>query len=162
MAVSIACARAGCRHRGVPLFRYIADLAQSEPQIPLPVPAVLSRTVGNPTAKQTQIVHVYPTIASSLDSAVETLVQSVCKINEALARGGVALGVNSIGCTQTTTTTTMEEALRVGRYTLFSPLICCLLNIYLLSILTTEVEYITDSICNLLLIITGATIACVA
>ena len=113
MAVSIACARAGCRHKGVPLFRYLADIAQSEPQIPMPVPSVLSRTVGNPPEKRTQTIHVYPTIASSLESAMETVMQASYKVNSVLMAENVPLTVNSNGCAQTAAAST-EDALRVS------------------------------------------------
>lgn len=113
MAVSIACARAGARHKGVPLFRYISDIAQTEPQIPLPVPAVLSRSVGSPNNKQTQTIHLYPTIASSLGTAMETVMQAAHKVNRHLVGTGAALTISSYGCPQTASGST-EDALRVS------------------------------------------------
>jgi enolase len=112
MAVSIACARAGACHKGVPLFRYISEMAHTEPQIPLPVPAVLSRSVGSPNKKQTQTIHIYPTVASSLDSAMETIMQAAYKVNRHLVAANAALTVNSNGCPQTASGST-EEALGV-------------------------------------------------
>jgi len=110
LAVSIACSRAGARHKGQPLYQYISELTSTEPRIPLPIPTVLSRTVGDLSEKRTQTVHMYPISASSLDSSLETLLQAGSRLYSELAKQNATLSIPSSGCMQVAATS-MEETL---------------------------------------------------
>lgn len=99
-AVSIAAARAGSRHKGVALHRFLADLAGTEPQIPVPVPAILSRTVGDHQNMQTQQLQLYPVRSVSLENALTTLMKTVSVVNRDIVSTKMALTVSVGGCSQ--------------------------------------------------------------
>mmetsp|Transcript_19734 Transcript_19734/g.19065 ORF Transcript_19734/g.19065 Transcript_19734/m.19065 type:complete len:529 (+) Transcript_19734:216-1802(+) len=86
IAVSMACCRAGARHKGLPLYRYISMLMDGdEPpssRIPLPVVAVLSRAKADDSyGVQTQDVVVFPLGALTFEKAMDTI-QSFNKLLE--------------------------------------------------------------------------------
>lgn len=82
--MSIACLRGASKLRGISMYKYIAELASTEPQVPLPVCTALSRCVGDPADKIYQSLSLYPITASTYLQAVETLLQGVEKINTSL------------------------------------------------------------------------------
>jgi hypothetical protein len=84
LAVSIACLRGASKFKGIPLYKYIAELASTEPQFPLPVCTVLSRCVGDPSEKLYQSISLHPIASTTFLQAVETLLQGVDKINRHL------------------------------------------------------------------------------
>jgi enolase len=108
MAVSIAAARAGCRHKGVSLFKFLSDIAGTEPQIPVPVPSIVCRTVGAHREMKTQHVHLYPVKACSLDTALTTLMQTVNAVNKEIVEAKMSLTVSSSCCAQLSSATADE------------------------------------------------------
>lgn len=75
LALSIACVRAGARHKGKKLYQYIASLAGLKEEdicIPSPVVSVLSRIVEG---QETQDITLTSTKAGSFSSALEALLQ---------------------------------------------------------------------------------------
>jgi hypothetical protein len=79
-AVSIACLRGASKFRGLSMYKYIAELASTEPQCPLPVCTLMSRCVGDPSEKVYQSIFLYPIASSSYSEAVEAILQGVEKI----------------------------------------------------------------------------------
>lgn len=100
MAVSIAAARAGCRHRGTALYKFLSEVASTEPQLPVPVPSIVSRTVGEHKNMQTQSVQLYPVKALSLETALVSLMKTANIINRELVASKMALTVSSTCCSQ--------------------------------------------------------------
>lgn len=75
LALSIACVKAGARHKGKKLYQYIAGLAGLKEEdicIPSPVVSVLSRIVEG---QETQDITLTSTKAGSFSSALEALLQ---------------------------------------------------------------------------------------
>eukprot|EP01032_Pedospumella_encystans_P031341 gene31341-35379_t len=75
LALSIACVKAGARHKGKKLYQYIANLAGLKEEdicIPSPVVSILSRIVEG---QETQDITLTSTKAGSFASALEALLQ---------------------------------------------------------------------------------------
>ena len=100
MAVSIAAARAGCRHKGTHLYKFLSEIAATEPQIPVPVPSIVCRTVGEHKEMQSQQVQLYPIKSASLQNALTTLMKSTNAINKELVANKSALTINPTCCSQ--------------------------------------------------------------
>lgn len=100
MAVSIAAARAGSRHKGTTLFKFLSDIAGTEPQIPVPVSSIVCRTVGAPNEMKTQHVQLYPVKACSLDTALTTLMKTVSVVNKEVVAARLPLTMSSTCCAQ--------------------------------------------------------------
>lgn len=100
MAVSIAAARAGCRHKGTALYKFLSEVASTEPQVPLPVPSIVCRTVGEHQNMQTQHVQLYPVKAGALETALANLMKTANIINRELVAANMALTVSSTCCSQ--------------------------------------------------------------
>ena len=84
LALSIACCRAGARHKGQKLYKYIArtaGLKEDDLCIPTPVVSVLSRTLDE--TQSTQDITLTATNASTFPSALELLLQTACAISKA-------------------------------------------------------------------------------
>lgn len=76
LALSIACCRAGARHKGMKLYQYLAHtvgLKEEELCIPTPVVSVLSRIVEG---RSTQDITVTSTKAATFTSAMEIILQT--------------------------------------------------------------------------------------
>jgi hypothetical protein len=76
LALSIACCRAGARHKGKKLHQYIANLVgvkEDDLMIPAPVVSVLSRVLDGTST--TQDITLTPIKASTFSSAMEQLLQ---------------------------------------------------------------------------------------
>lgn len=75
-AVSKACARAGARHRGQPLYKYLAEQAKSDIRLPLPV--------LHAAGKSEPSLNVYhmPTSGSNLETALENLISNNGRVVE--------------------------------------------------------------------------------
>lgn len=75
IAVSMACAKAGARHKGQRLFEYIASASGATPQVPVPVASLISRTAGPlpDGAAPVQDVAVCPVASQSLQAAVDSI-----------------------------------------------------------------------------------------
>lgn len=88
LAASIACLRGATKFHGLPLYQYIAQLASSEPQIPLPVCTALTRCVGDISTMKTtssyQSFSLYPIVSTSFSQGIESLLQGVDRINREL------------------------------------------------------------------------------
>lgn len=75
LALSIACCRAGARHKGMKLYQYIASIAglkEEDTCIPSPVVSVLSRIIDG---QDTQDITLTSTKAGTYASALESLLQ---------------------------------------------------------------------------------------
>lgn len=113
LAVSMACCRAGAKHKGMPLYRYLnicgikeddargLQMARLHMKVPLPVASVLSRKKAEAgSSSLTQEVTAIPIAASSVESALG-LIQNV---NKAVVRliddKKVLLGPSDSGCTR--------------------------------------------------------------
>jgi enolase len=92
VAVSQACCRAGSRHRGVPLFNYIATMGDTVEQIPLPVSTAAHVQLGGaePTNMLSQEVLLYPVSSTFFDAALESLVQASAYIKVTLAASQIS------------------------------------------------------------------------
>lgn len=82
VALSMACARAGARHKGMELYQFLAECSRVIPAIPMPCISVISRVAGPDTAWNTlsQDVSVIPTNSSSLLNALEALTKAYRKV----------------------------------------------------------------------------------
>ena len=97
LAVSMACCRAGAHHKGVSLYKFIADTTDSNAGLPMPVVTVLSRAIGETEdARHTyysQDITVIPTACSSVDSAIECCLQATSAVKvgveERIKAGGM-------------------------------------------------------------------------
>jgi hypothetical protein len=81
LALSIACCRAGARHKGMKLYQFIAHttgLKENELCIPTPVVSVLSRTIEG--AQNTQDITLTATKSSTFPSAMELLLQAASTV----------------------------------------------------------------------------------
>lgn len=89
LALSIACCRAGARHKGMKLYQYIAHIVgvkQEDLRIPAPVVSVLSRPIDG--TESTQDVTLTAVKASTFSSALELLLQTATMVaqNESLIK----------------------------------------------------------------------------
>ena len=84
LAVSIACCRAGAHHKGVSLYRFLADSTESNAGLPMPVVTVFSRAIGESEdarhAYYSQDINVIPTACSSVDNAIECCMQATSAV----------------------------------------------------------------------------------
>ena len=83
LALSIACCRAGARHKGLKLYKYIAQmvgLKEEEICIPTPVISVASRIIEGTQA--TQDITLTSVKASTFSNALEILLQVANKISK--------------------------------------------------------------------------------
>lgn len=113
MAVSIAAARAGSRHRGIPLYKFLSELAGTEPQLPVPVPSVVARTVGAHFKKQTQNIQLYPVNSASLYNAINTLMKATNAINQSIVSNKAEMTIDPGCCSQLANSTTENMCLIV-------------------------------------------------
>lgn len=106
IAVSIAAARAGCRHKGMSLYKFLSEVAGTEPQMPVPVPSIVCRTVGEHKNMQTQHVQLYAVRATSLSTALASLMKTADIINKEIVAAEMALTVSATCCQQLATAST--------------------------------------------------------
>lgn len=115
MAVSIACCRAGARHKALPLFKYLAESfgTQAKMIVPIPVVSVLSRTAINSSdVLISQEITVTPTTLSNIDNAIESCIAANNAIRQKLdmGRGAIPMISSEYGCPRVVTTT-IDEAI---------------------------------------------------
>ena len=91
IAVSKACARAGARHSGVPLYNFIATMGETVELLPLPVLSACQLQYAGPSAtnKMSQEILVYPVGASFFDGAMEGLIQAHQLIKTKIAESNI-------------------------------------------------------------------------
>jgi enolase len=77
IAVSMACAKAGAKHKNQKLFEFIASISGVTPQVPVPVMTMVSRAAGPlpDGASPLQDVAVCPVASPSLLGALDTVVK---------------------------------------------------------------------------------------
>ena len=110
LAVSMACCRAGAHHKGISLYRFLAELTDSNAGLPMPVVTVLSRAIGETEdashTYHSQDITVIPTACTSVDNAIECCLQATSAVKigveERIKAGGMDIfellqGVNG-GC----------------------------------------------------------------
>ncbi len=84
LAISMACMRAGARHSGLPLYKFIATVAENvgNMRIPMPSPTVLCRGISFLKEDGETIIPVYqritmtPTTLTSMDGCMEALAKA--------------------------------------------------------------------------------------
>jgi hypothetical protein len=114
LAVSKACARAAARHRNLPLYRYLAEVAGSEPRLPLPVPHVAVRAVGHRAGPEPpQGVLVVATEVVSLEGTIEKLQELNQLIHSAILGSSSQLGGSFLGSNRVVDTT-LDNLLQVS------------------------------------------------
>ena len=101
LSLSMACARAGARHKGVELYQYLAEYGRTTPSIPMPCISVVSRVAG-PAEKwntHSQDVGVIPTSSSSFSGALEAVMKAYRKVVHIVAANKAAVvPSSSTGC----------------------------------------------------------------
>jgi enolase len=97
LALSMASCRAGARHRGLPLYRFLAELAGTSPAIPVPVVTVLSRAVAG-SIVVAQNITVTPTTPSFIDGAFESVLKASLSVQKYLDNNKTACTVSDCGC----------------------------------------------------------------
>ena len=112
LALSIACARAGARHKGLPLFRFLAEIAGTTPRLPVPVVTVLNRAVPGGLVKVSQNILVVPSNPSFFDGAIEAILRATHAIQRLLDEGKVPTTIADLGC-PSVQMETLAEAIKV-------------------------------------------------
>lgn len=100
IVLSMACARAAARHRGLKLYSFLAEIAGTSPALPTPAVTVLSRAAG-PLADgsaRSQEVALLPSTSSSFLGAVEVLLQASRNISKLAAESNLLIVSNPDGC----------------------------------------------------------------
>ena len=108
LALSMACCRAGARHKGLPLYRFLADLAGTSPGIPVPVVSVLTRATAGSIAV-TQNITVTPTTPSFVEGAFEAVLKASLVVQRFLDTNKTPNTVTDSGC-PCVTLGTLQEA----------------------------------------------------
>lgn len=82
IALSMACARAGARHKAMELYRFLAECARTTPAMPMPSVAVVSRAAG-PEAEWSRLyqdVSIIPTTSSNFGAALEAILKAYRRV----------------------------------------------------------------------------------
>ena len=110
IAVSMACCRAGAKHKGMPLYRYLNligvkdteqahDMARMHMRIPLPVVTLLSRTKAEEgSSSLTQDVTAYPTMSGTVEGALGAAQNAYRTVLKYVEENKVMLGFTDSGC----------------------------------------------------------------
>lgn len=112
MAISIACCRAGARHSGKPLHRFLSDVIESTPKMPAPVVSVVARAVGN-SINIAQTISVIPTTPSFFDGAMEAVLHASQSVNRKLDELKTPSTISDFGCPCALGTTTLEDLVKM-------------------------------------------------
>jgi enolase len=88
LAVSLAACRAAAVGRGVPLYRHIADLADTRPSIPLPMVNIISGGLHAGRQVDIQDVLAIPLAAVSFREALETVVAIHNRVGDMVRAAG--------------------------------------------------------------------------
>ena len=107
LALSMACCRAGARHKGMPLYRFLADLAGTSPGIPMPVVSVLTRSIAGSIAI-TQNITVTPTTPSFVEGAYEAVLKASLCVQRHLDSSKVPTTVSDSGCPCVTSSSLLD------------------------------------------------------
>jgi len=98
LAVSMAACRAAANGRGVPLYRHIADLAGTQPTIPLPMVNIISGGLHAGRQLDIQDVLAIPLAAASFREALEVAVRIHARVGDmVMAAGFPPLGADEGG-----------------------------------------------------------------
>ena len=110
IAVSMACCRAGAKHKGLPLYRYLntigvkdteqaQNMARLHMRIPLPVVTLLSRTKAEEgSSALTQDVTAYPTTSATVEGALGVAQNAYRAVLKFMEEKKVLLGFTDSGC----------------------------------------------------------------
>ena len=103
LAISMASCRAGARHSNKELYRYLADIAELQPRVPVPVISVVGRAAGG-GINISQGITVIPTTPSFFEGAMESCISAsnvvLAKLNELKTSSTVTvpdLGIPIVG-----------------------------------------------------------------
>lgn len=97
LAISMACCRAGARHKGQELYRFLAELAGTSPSIPVPVVSVLARATGGSIAT-CQIITLTPTTPSFFEGALEATLKATMCVQNYIDVNKTVCTVTDCGC----------------------------------------------------------------
>ena len=113
LALSMACCRAGARHKSVPLYQYISELASSDLCLPMPVPTILTRACGN--TPYSQQLYLYCASSSYLNDSMEHLLNASYKLTSSLKTATMTMHPSSNG-SHRVTLDSIEKAAKVSSY----------------------------------------------
>lgn len=111
LALSMACCRAGARHKAMPLYKFLAELAGTSPGIPVPVVSVLTRATAG-SINVSQNITVTPTTPSFFDGALEAVLKASLCIQKYLDVNKTANTITDSGC-PCVISPSLEDAVRI-------------------------------------------------
>jgi len=117
LALSMASCRAGARHRGLPLYRFLSELAGTSPAIPVPVVTVLSRAVAG-SIVVTQSITVTPTTPSFVDGAFESVIKASLSVQKYLDVNKTVCTVSDCGCPCLPSSSSLAESVKLVKLAL--------------------------------------------
>ncbi len=113
MAISIACCRAGARHSGKPLHRFLAEMIECTPKVPAPVVSVIGRAAGN-SINVSQTINVIPTTPSFFDGAMEAVLHAAQSVNRKLDELKIPATVSDFGCPTALGSTPLGDLVKIA------------------------------------------------
>ena len=125
ISVNIACARAGAKHRGLPLYRYLAEFVDPDGvRIPVPVAtAVLRSTSGrisNDGIPLMQDITLTPTTSGSFENAIEALNTATNVIKKAFIAKNTPISLHSERGAIHVVMNSLDDVLQVSYRSLYS------------------------------------------
>jgi enolase len=112
LAVSIACCRAGARHRAMPLYKYLAESAGTPSGLCIPVPSVSVLSRVSAEGKPEQEISLLPISSNDLDFALDAMLQCLAVVETKVSSLGLPFSRSRNGCI-CVQTPTIGEALEV-------------------------------------------------
>lgn len=97
LSVSMAAARAAACHLGVPLYRYIANMVEAEPVLPVPLMNIINGGVHAPNDLDVQEFMIVPHGFDSFSEALRCGVEIYHALGSVLKKRGLATGVGDEG-----------------------------------------------------------------
>lgn len=97
LALSMACCRAGARHKGQELYKFLAELAGTSPGIPVPVVSVLARATCA-SVVVSQVITVTPTTPSFFEGALEAALKASLCVQKYVDANKTSCAVGVGGC----------------------------------------------------------------
>ena len=119
LATSIACCRAGARHKGQDLFRFIADFVNGPLDMTIPLPVITVFTRANPMSNSeakmpVQDIMFMATTAMTLESCLESIMKLSNFVKSKVYDGAYPVTVSEGACPNFKFAT-VEEAVTFGR-----------------------------------------------
>lgn len=98
LAASIACTKAGARHSGQPVYKYIASLMEIDPCIPLPIVSIISRSIGSTQSHLVQNVCVAPIACNTYHECMERILELNHQVMTDIASKQLSIASGDMGC----------------------------------------------------------------